>query len=111
MTPMTPTREGLEESVGAGAGPARVYSGWVPLVIVEASHARVICNGCREATAELCGRRELAVSVRLSAVPKFKKAGWHHDAGDYGRVRSLEGAQREGTGRWYCPGCAPRTHL
>jgi hypothetical protein len=80
-------------------------------MVVEASHVRVICDACREATAEVCGRRELVVSLKMTAVPKFKKAGWHHDPGEYGRMRSLEQAQREGTGRWYCPGCARRTHL
>jgi hypothetical protein len=31
----------------------------LPLIVVEAAHIRVVCNGCRNATAEVCGRRDL----------------------------------------------------
>ncbi len=81
------------------------------LLLVQSTHVRVACDACRTATAEVCGKRELPVTVRASAVPKFKKAGWHHDTGSQGRVREWEHAEREGSGRWYCPSCASKTHL
>jgi hypothetical protein len=81
------------------------------LQIVQASHVRVTCDSCRSATAELCARRELPVVARASCVARFKAAGWHHDPGDHARLRTLEEAERGGSGRWYCPACARRTHL
>jgi hypothetical protein len=83
----------------------------VPLQLVEATHVRVVCDACRAASAELCGKRDLAVTARVLAVPKLKAAGWHHDAGSHARTRTLEQVQREGGGRWYCPSCARATHL
>ena len=83
----------------------------VPLLLVQATHVRVVCDACRTASAEVCAKRELPVTVRASAVPKFRKAGWHHDAGRDARAPTLEQAERDGTGRWYCPNCARRTHL
>jgi hypothetical protein len=83
----------------------------VPLTLVQATHVRVVCDACRTTSAEVCAKRELPVLARASAVPKFKKAGWHHDASAQGRVREWEHAEREGSGRWYCPACARRTHL
>jgi hypothetical protein len=74
-------------------------------------HVRIVCDGCRAASAEVCGKRDLPVTVRASAVPKFRKAGGHHDAGSQGWVREWEHAEREGSGRWYCPNCASKTHL
>jgi hypothetical protein len=87
------------------------------LSVVEARHVRVTCDACRTASAEICGRRELAISVRASAVPRFEKAGWHFDVassasdGGGGRLREWERARREGMGRWYCPTCASKGHL
>jgi hypothetical protein len=83
----------------------------MPLVLVESTHVRVICDACRSASAEVCAKRDLDVTAKIGAVPKFKRAGWHHDPGRHGRVRALEMADREGAGRWYCPTCARKTHL
>ncbi len=83
----------------------------VPLQVVEATHIRVICDGCRTASAELCGKRELAVTARARAVPKFENAGWHHDPGDHVRQKTREQSERDGSGRWYCPTCGRKTHL
>jgi hypothetical protein len=88
-----------------------VYSIYVPLLLLEATHVRVVCDACRTASAEVCGRRELAVTARALAVPKFKAAGWHHDPGAHARTRTLEQVQRDGGGRWYCPTCSQATHL
>jgi hypothetical protein len=81
------------------------------LQMVETTHVRVVCDACRGVAAELCGRRELFVTARLAAVRKFRAAGWHHDAGQYGRQRDWERAEANGAGRWYCPTCARQTHL
>jgi hypothetical protein len=83
----------------------------MPLLVVEAIHVRVVCDSCRSASAELCGRRDLAVSARVTAASKFRAHGWHHDPGTHARVRALEQAERDGSGRWYCPACARQTHL
>jgi hypothetical protein len=83
----------------------------MPLAIVTATHVRVTCDGCRKTTAELCGKREIAATAAATAVPKFKAAGWHHDAGDHVRSRTEEQVEREGAGRWYCPACSRQTHL
>jgi len=89
-----------------------MYSIWrMPLVLVEASHVRVLCDACRTTSAEVCGRRDLPVMARVAAVRKFKAVGWHHDAGEHTRTTTLEQVQRDGSGRWYCPGCAKKTHL
>jgi hypothetical protein len=78
---------------------------------VEAAHIRVVCDACRTATAEVCTRRELPVSARATAMRKFKAVGWHHDPGSGRRARILEQAERDGSGRWYCPTCSRQTHL
>jgi hypothetical protein len=78
----------------------------VPLQVIEATHVRVICDACRTASAEQCGKRELAVTARATAVPKFRKAGWHYDPSEHARTKTLEQAERDGSGRWYCPACA-----
>jgi len=79
--------------------------------LVGATHVRVTCDACRKKTAEICAKRELDITARIAAVPKFLAAGWHHDPGRHGRSRALELAEREGSGRWYCTECAKRTHL
>jgi len=81
------------------------------LQTVETTHVRVVCDACREVSAEVCGRREIAVIARASAVEKFRRAGWHHDAGTYTRSRSVEQAERAGSGRWYCRTCSSSKHL
>jgi hypothetical protein len=81
------------------------------LQTIEAAHVRVTCDACRATTAEVCGKRDLPFSARIAAMRKFKALGWHHDPGTSGRVRVIEEAEREGSGRWYCPGCARKTHL
>ncbi len=83
----------------------------MPLTILEATHVRVVCDSCRTTSAELCGKRELPVTARARAVPRFKTAGWHHDPGAQARTRTLEQLEREGGGRWYCPSCSQKTHL
>jgi hypothetical protein len=83
----------------------------MPLQIVEATHIRVLCDACRTASAELCGKRDLAVAVKIVAVQKFRAHGWHHDAGTHARTRAFEQAERDGSGKWYCPTCASQTHL
>lgn len=83
----------------------------MPLQLVEAAHLRVTCDACRTASAEVCGKRDLAVMARVAAVRKFKEVGWHNDPGEYARAKTLEQVQQEGGGRWYCPICARRTHL
>jgi len=79
--------------------------------VVDATHVRVVCDACREASAEVCGRREIAIVARTSAVEKFRRAGWHHDAGTYTRARSSEQMERAGAGRWYCRACSRVAHL
>jgi hypothetical protein len=60
------------------------------LVKAEANvHERVVCDACRTASAGVCARRELEVTARLTAVPKFRRSGWHHDPGRHGREREL----------------------
>jgi hypothetical protein len=81
------------------------------LQMVETTHVRVVCDACRAVKAELCGRQELLVTVRLAAVRKFQAGGWHHDAGQHGRQRDWERVEAAGAGRWYCPTCAKQTHL
>jgi hypothetical protein len=89
-----------------------VYSIRVSLQPVEAAHIRVVCDSCRSATAEVCGKRDLPVMARVAAVRKFLAIGWHHDAGtSYRSARALNHAEEAGTGRWYCPECARKTHL
>jgi hypothetical protein len=83
----------------------------MPLQLLQAAHVRVICDSCRTATAEVCGKRDLPVMARVAAVRKFKSVGWHLDVGDRARPKTLELAEREGAGRWYCPTCASQTHL
>jgi hypothetical protein len=82
----------------------------VPLQVVEAVHVRVTCDGCQKATAEVCAKRELGPAARASAVRKFRDVGWHHDPSTH-RSREHDMALRDGSGRWYCPTCASRTHL
>jgi hypothetical protein len=83
----------------------------VPLELVEATHLRVVCDACRTATAELCGKRELPGPARASAVRKFKNAGWHHDPGNRVSARAEKDSEASGSGRWYCPACGKKTHL
>lgn len=81
------------------------------LLLVEAAHIRVICDACRTSSAEVCGHRDLPVMARVAAMRKFKGVGWHHDPGSHGRPKTVEQAERDGSGRWYCPTCARRTRL
>jgi hypothetical protein len=83
----------------------------MPLFIVESTHVRVVCDACRTQTAEVCGKRDLPVMARVAALRKFKSVGWHHDPGSTNRSHAREQAERDGSGRWYCPTCARRTHL
>jgi hypothetical protein len=77
------------------------------LLTIEAAHLRVTCDSCRTAT-----DGEVALAADLgAAMRKFKSVGWHHDPGTSGRMRVIEQAERDGSGRWYCPTCARRTHL
>jgi hypothetical protein len=82
----------------------------VPLQIVDAVHVRVVCDGGCGVTAELCGKREPAVAARASGAQKFRGLGWHHDPATH-RDREYQMALRDGSGRWYCPKCARKTHL
>ena len=83
----------------------------MPLCVVEASHIRVVCDACRTGSAEVCGKRDLPVAARVAACRKFRAVGWHHDPGSERRSRVLDQAEREGSGRWYCPTCASKSHL
>ena len=83
----------------------------MPLTLREATHVHVVCDACRTASAELCGKRELPVTARAQAVPRFKAAGWHHDPGTHARTRTATQVEREGGGRWYCPACSQQKHL
>ena len=49
--------------------------------------------------------------ARVAAVRKFKASGWHHDPGQYGRPKAIDDAERDGSGRWYCPECGQKGHL
>ena len=74
----------------------------MPLSTVNASHVRVVCDACRSASAEVCGRRELEVFARTEAVGKFRRAGWHNDSGYGGRKD--EGTRRsDGVGPLVLP--------
>ncbi|HZU84907.1 MAG TPA: hypothetical protein VE987_18375 [Polyangiaceae bacterium] len=81
------------------------------LALVDSLHVRVYCDGCRSATAEVCSQRDLPVMARVAAIRKFRAAGWHHDPGYHSRSKTLEQVQRDGSGRWYCPQCASKSHL
>jgi hypothetical protein len=81
-----------------------------PLELIDAVHVRVICDGCGHASAEVCGKRELATAARAMATHKFHAFGWHQDPATH-RDREHAMAMRDGTGRWYCPACARKTHL
>jgi hypothetical protein len=84
----------------------------VPLQVVEAAHLRVTCDACRTATAEVCGKRDLPVAARVAAIRKFNEVGWHHDPGSHhASARAEKESESSGSGRWYCPTCAKRTHL
>jgi hypothetical protein len=83
----------------------------VPLLLVQATHLRVVCDSCRTANAEVCGKRDAPAAARIAAIRKLKDHGWHHDAGEHTRVKTLEHVERDGSGRWYCPACASRSHL
>jgi hypothetical protein len=87
-----------------------MYSIGMPLLIVEAVHVRVVCDGCGNETAELCAKREIAVTARAIAAHKFRGYGWHQDPRTE-RSREREAAEHSGDGRWYCPACSKRTHL
>jgi hypothetical protein len=89
-----------------------MYSYAMALQLVEAAHVRVVCDGCRSATAEVCGKRDLPVMARVAAMRKFKAVGWHHDPGHrHTSARAEKDSESSGSGRWYCPACARRTHL
>ena len=82
------------------------------LQVLEAAHLRVTCDACRTATAEVCGKRDLPVAARVAAIRKFKMVGWHNDpGGNHSSARAESDAASSGSGRWYCPTCARRTHL
>ncbi len=83
----------------------------VPLKLVEACHVRVVCDGCGQASAELCCKREQGLAAKQSAAPRFRSAGWHHDPGRHASARAESESERAGSGRWYCPACARQTHL
>ena len=83
----------------------------MPLLVVQASHVRVVCDACRNTTAEVCSKRDLPAVAKAGAVQRFRAHGWHHDPGTHARTRALEQAERDGSGRWYCPACASQTHL
>ena len=85
----------------------------VPLTLrSDAVHIRVTCDGCREASAELCAKRQTASAFRLSAVTIFKRNGWHHDANPRAAsARAEKDSEANGSGRWYCPGCSSKSHL
>lgn len=84
----------------------------VALAPVDAWHIRVVCDACRTASAEVCGKRDLPVAATVSAVRKFEAAGWHHDPGGrHLRQKTLDDAERTGAGRWYCPDCGKKTHV
>jgi hypothetical protein len=82
----------------------------MPFAIVDACHIRVVCDGCCVSSAEVCGKRDLPVAAMVSAVRKFKAAGWHHDVGRNLRQKALDEAERTGVGRWYCPDCGKKLH-
>ena len=84
----------------------------MPLQLVEAEHVRVVCDACRTTTAEVCGKRDLPVIARVAAVRKFKAVGWHHEPGrQHASARAEKESESSGSGRWYCPQCARRSHL
>jgi hypothetical protein len=84
----------------------------VALQAVTAAHLRVTCDGCGSATAEVCGKRDPPTMARVAAVRKFQAIGWHLDADRRPTsARALKDAEMSGSGRWYCPTCARRTHL
>jgi hypothetical protein len=81
------------------------------LATIEAAHIRVTCDACG-VTAEVCGRRDLPVMARVASVRKFQAIGWHLDPSTRARSARAEIAASEmGYGKWYCPGCAGKTHL
>ena len=81
------------------------------LTMIEAAHIRVTCDSCG-VTAEVCGQRDLPVMARVASVRKFHAIGWHLDASTRSAsARSAKEAAETGSGRWYCPGCARKTHL
>lgn len=81
------------------------------LLTIEAAHVRVACDSCG-VTAEVCGRRDLPVMARVAAVRKFHAIGWHHDPGVRApSARAEKDSNAMGSGKWYCPGCASKTHL
>ena len=82
------------------------------LEAVEAKHIRVVCDACRSATAEVCGKRDPPFMARVVAVRKFKAVGWHHDPrSKSASARAEKESDSSGSGRWYCPTCARKTHL
>jgi len=77
----------------------------VPLRLLEAVHVRVVCDGCGNETAEVCGKHESPPAARAMAAAKFRNFGWHQDL-----PSRRDRAQPVDDGRWYCPVCARRTH-
>lgn len=75
------------------------------------AHIRVLCDACRTASAEVCGKRDLPVMARVAAIRKFKAVGWHHDPVRHASVRAERDSEATGSGRWYCPTWARRTHM
>ena len=84
----------------------------VMLTMIETAHVRVQCDSC-SVTAEVCGRRDLPVMARVAAVRKFHSIGWHHDPSRRvsASFRAEKDSKEMGSGKWYCPGCARKTHL
>lgn len=82
------------------------------LQVVAAAHIRVACDACRASSAEVCGKRDMPDAAQSAAIRKFEAAGWHHDPGrQHSSARAENESESSGSGRWYCPGCARRTHL
>ena len=81
------------------------------LAKVGAEHARVICDACGAASAELCTKRAGFDRGRAWATAVFQRHGWYLDPARRVSVRAEREADREGVGRWYCPACSKRTHL
>jgi hypothetical protein len=81
--------------------------------IARPRYIRVTCDACGVSMADVCGKPDLPVMVRVAAIRKFKTAGWHHDPGTHARTKTLEEVQfqRDGTGKWYCPTCGRKGHL
>jgi len=86
-----------------------MYSILMPIQPVDATHVRVTCEICG-ATAEVCGKRERGIGAVPQAVEQFRRVGWHHDPLPQERwCMPPSQVERDGLGRWSCPGCRPKT--